>query len=617
MRYLVPLVLAVVISAVSLRGAAPPAPPAAPASTPRVATRTNFPPGPARPAPRTNAPPATKPGPVPGSKTNVLAAGKTNAATATGTNALARGLAGARTAAAKAIEAARGFRQSRWFVPGVLGLAAILGVVLVLRSRKAKAATAEAAPTSTAAAGAKSLKQAPAKIHSCVVLQTGGPERKLWQFDARSHGFTLSREQTSATGERLPQKLVAKDWRSLYQPKLNIAWLPSEHVFLRVIQLPRSDLGETLSMVELQMEKLSPMPVAQVVWSIQVLPHSEQNQQTVIVLIAARDAVEEFLGTLEEQGCMTDRLELPALDQLEATPVKDDGAYIYPQTDEGRNTALVAWWYKGVLRNLDLISLPAANRPASLREQLTQMAWAGELEGWLTASPQWHLVADGATTGDWESALREGLQQPVQLVPRLPSPQLAARTAARVARAESVTNLMPQEYATRYQQQFVDRLWMRSLGAVVAVYLVGVVIYLIALQFVLFQTRAVEEQVADMGPTYTNALQLKAKFQVLNDRQELKFAALDCWNTTASLLPKDATLDTYNFSDGKKLVLQGNAPSDQIQSLIRFEADMRKAEINGQPLFDRDRGESISTRQTGPTAVSWNFSLELKRAEMQ
>jgi hypothetical protein len=384
-----------------------------------------------------------------------------------------------------------------------------------------------------------------------------------------------------------------------------------------VIQLPRSDLSETLSMVDLQMERLSPMPVAQVVWSIQVLPHSEENQQTVIVLIAARNAVEEFLGKLEEQGCFADRLELPLLDLLAATPVKADGAYIYPQTEADRNTALVAWWYGGVLRNLDLISLPAANGPASLREQLTQMAWAGELDGWLTASPQWHLVADGATTGEWESALREGLQQQVQLIPRLAAPQLAAHTAARAAQAGSVTNLMPQEFATHYQQQFVDRLWMRSLGAIVAVYIVGVVIYLIALQFVLFQTRTVEEQVAAMGPTYTNALQLKAKFQVLNDRQELKFAALDCWSTAAGLLPKEATLDTYNFSDGKKLVLQGNAPSDQIQALIRFEADMRKAEINGQPLFDRDRGDSVSTRQTGPSAVSWNFSLELKRSEVQ
>ena len=42
-------------------------------------------------------------------------------------------------------------------------------------------------------------------------------------------------------------------------------------------------------MVELQLEKLSPMPVTQIVWSIQVLPHAEGNLQTVIVMIVARN----------------------------------------------------------------------------------------------------------------------------------------------------------------------------------------------------------------------------------------------------------------------------------------------------------------------------------------
>jgi len=53
---------------------------------------------------------------------------------------------------------------------------------------------------------------------------------------------------------------------------LNVAWLPSEEVFLRVIELPKSNFEETRSMVELQLEKLSPMPVAQIVWAIHILP---------------------------------------------------------------------------------------------------------------------------------------------------------------------------------------------------------------------------------------------------------------------------------------------------------------------------------------------------------
>src|SRR5258708_170086 len=86
----------------------------------------------------------------------------------------------------------------------------------------------------------------------------------------RSYGFVLNREQPSFSGEALPSGLIAKTWRSLWLPRLNVAWLPAEHVFLRVAQFPRSAFNETVAMVELQLEKLSPMPVAQIAWSLQV-----------------------------------------------------------------------------------------------------------------------------------------------------------------------------------------------------------------------------------------------------------------------------------------------------------------------------------------------------------
>src|SRR2546430_9149385 len=57
-------------------------------------------------------------------------------------------------------------------------------------------------------------------------------------------------------------------------------WLPAEHVFLRVAQFPRSEFNETVSMFELQLEKLSPVPFAQIVWILQVLPHTDEKMQT-------------------------------------------------------------------------------------------------------------------------------------------------------------------------------------------------------------------------------------------------------------------------------------------------------------------------------------------------
>ena len=79
--------------------------------------------------------------------------------------------------------------------------------------------------------------------------------------------FKSPAQETSARpDEPLPERLVTKDWQHLVQPRLNVAWLPPDEVFLRVVQLPKADPAETLSMVELQLEKISPLPVAQIVW---------------------------------------------------------------------------------------------------------------------------------------------------------------------------------------------------------------------------------------------------------------------------------------------------------------------------------------------------------------
>jgi hypothetical protein len=581
----------------------------------RPGVRTNLPPGAPRAAARTNAAQAKAPqmSPRPGAKTN---APPTVARTGAGTNAAPA--VGPKAGIAQSL---RNFQTNPAFYPvvGVVCLCLCLGGMLLIKQLKAKAAKTGSAtlPLAVPAAAARPArkKAGAVAIHSCNVLQVGAQARHLWQFDARGRGYVLGREQTSFAGEPLPAGLIAKDWRSLWQRKLNVAWLPPDQVFLRVAQFPASDFDETLSMVELQLEKLSPMPVTQIVWTIHLLPHTEGNLQTVIVMIASRNMVEEFLGQLEGQGYLADRLEMPLLDQLQATSITGNGAWIYPEPPGGRNSALVAWWYGGVLQNLDLITLPPANRPESLKEQLLQMAWAGEMEGWLTAPPVWHLVADAATAAEWEPALRAGLEQPVEVIAPVPVAGLAGLTATRAAQAGSEANLLPAEFSTRYRQEFVDRLWMRGLAAVVGLYVIGVLVYFARLEVELYRTSAVEQQVANLGPIYTNALQLKAKFEVLADRQELKFAALNCWKTVAELLPDGVTLEGFSFSEGRKLTLSGTAPKDQALRLLDFDADIRKVVVKGQPMFDANAGDHVTYRDSAGGSVTWSCVLELKRSE--
>jgi hypothetical protein len=486
-----------------------------------------------------------------------------------------------------------------------------------------------------------------ARWHSCNILQIASDANRLWHFEAKRGGFALNREHHGALDEPLPARSIAKSWSSLWQPRLNVAWLPPENVFLRVIELPKSNFEETLAMVELQLEKLSPMPVTQIVWTIHILSRRSnpsrrseagaetaasgetkpEDLQTVVVVIVERKVVEEFLGKLEGRGYLADRLEAPMLDQLETTPVTEDGslrqseaaadAWIYPLALAGQSAALVAWWCGNALRSLSFVVLPpTGDRAKILKSQLAQLAWAGELEGWLTAPLiQWHLVADSAVATEWENALREGLDEPVQVAPPLPPAELAARTAQRAAAANSHAALLPAEFPVRYHQQFVDRLWLRGLMATGGLYAIGVVIYFCATGVLAYRTRGVERQAAALSGSYTNVMELKARSDVLKERQDLKYAALDCWKVVAERLPTNITLQRFSFADGQKLSLSGTAPADQVNALLEFNTTMQKATNQNRAMFDLQGGEPVNPRKGAGNTVTWSFSLQLQHTE--
>ncbi|MFN7141720.1 MAG: hypothetical protein ACK4UN_20555, partial [Limisphaerales bacterium] len=412
-------------------------------------------------------------------------------------------------------------------------------------------------------------------------------------------------------GDGLPDKLVAKNLRSIWQPRLNIAWLPSDKVFLRVLQLPVADFAETLAMVELQLEKLSPLPLGQIVWTIEVLPKRAGELQSVIVIIVPRTLVEEFLGQLETHGYLPDRLEIPLLDQLLATEIKDDGVWIYIP-DSPEIPSLVAWWYGGVLQNVTLLQGINEAEAHRLRDQLSQIAWAGELEGWLTSPPKWHLVAPEQTAARWEPVLREWAEQPVQVVAPVDPKQLAALSAQRAARADAKTSLLPPEYSTKYHQRYIDRLWMRGLGALVVAYLVGVVIYFSALQVLNYQVGQTRKEVNGLKKQYTEAIQLKERVQVLESQANLKHAALDSWKAASDLLPQELTLSQVTFQNGK-MTVQGTVPQDSLSKLTDYYEAMSKTPVNGAPMQLSPLNSSQPRAGAGGSMlISWSFVAEVR-----
>lgn len=461
-----------------------------------------------------------------------------------------------------------------------------------------------------------------ARPHSCNVLNLEDGAARLWRYSASNGQVELTGERAVRQDEPLPPKWVAKNLRSLWQHKINISWLPAQKVFLRVLQLPKCEHAELLSMIEFQIEKISPLPPAQIVWSLELVPHRSSlpsELQTVIVVIAARQFVEDHLGQLESHGYLADRLEIPFLHQLLSTQIEGDGFWLYPHTAAGSSFCLVAWWYAGVLHNLSLIHLTTPDRwPVELDEELKKTAWSGELEGWLTSPPRWHLVADAATAEVWQPMLKPWNDQSLAVIPPLATPALAALNARRAAREETRADLLPGEYRARYQQRFIDRLWMRGLGAAMAVYVAGVLVYMGAVQALRFQLHQLEAQVKNLTADYKQVQEIKARIAVQEQQISLQYAALHSWKAAAEVLPSELTLTSLSFSRGRSLSLQGTAPEKQADKVTDYNEALSKFTIDGDKLFTQVNPPNTRVQpagREGVATITWSFTCELKGTE--
>lgn len=453
-----------------------------------------------------------------------------------------------------------------------------------------------------------------ARWDTCNVIKTAAG-RQLWQFTPSDQEVKLARSQTWSADEPAPRRIYAKGWRHLFRRKLNVAWMPPGSVFLRVIHLPDvADPAELLSMVEFQLEKLSPLPVAQIVWTVEVLRPAVEGQVAVIVLIAARQQVEAFLGQVEADGFIADRLEVPLLDLLLLCEPSVNGVWIFPPQEGTHATWMAAWWYGGLLRHLGLMHLPDGEaRQAVLQDELRQMAWAGELAGWLTEPPRWHLVADAVSASLWEPMVRAVAADDVKVVVSPPPAQVAALTAQRLlAPRPSSASLLPADIAEKYRARFFDQLWMSGLGAVMMVYLVGVMAYLGAVKFFEFRLDRAKARVAALTPAYNNAMQKRALLQIMEDQQKFKYAALDSWEATARNLPQELTLKSMTLTREKVLTLFGTAPADQSAKITEFNAALKQYELYGQPLFVKVAPPRIGGAGNN---LNWDFSCELNRLE--
>lgn len=408
---------------------------------------------------------------------------------------------------------------------------------------------------------------------ACNVVDCSSGRQQFWRFTGSKNQMKLVDVREADLGEKIPDKHLDRDasqmWRAHCQ---NDAWMPADKVFFRVLHLPLCDARELPGMVEMHLEKVSPLPLGRAVWSFEVVPshRADREQQTVVVMLAERAEVEKCVGELEKAGYFPDRLEAAVMHQVMATPQggeRPDGAWIYPRFLEDRVVCAVAWWDEGVLQNITQITLSSAEHLNELTEQLTAAAWAGEMEGWLTGSTHWHLVIASEQGEQWLPVLNEWAGQGVQVEAPPDASALAAACAARAARPLEQGNLMPPERRADYHRRDVDRVLGGILSWMILLYGMLLVGYFVLNSQTAIREEAKYQQLKKMEAMEKEVEVLVAKRNLLVLQRNSRMTALQVLKEVADQMPEELSLGFINSvevrGEGNNITLNGEVKSGQ------------------------------------------------------
>jgi hypothetical protein len=162
---------------------------------------------------------------------------------------------------------------------------------------------------------------------------------------------------------------------------------------------------------------------------------------------------------------------------------------------------------------------------------------------------------------------------------------------------------------------FFDRLWMQGIFAVLAVYLLGILIYFGWAQVQSMRLDGFKDDAAKLAVTYTNTLQLKEQVRVLRDQLDLQYAALDCWRTVAASLPPELTLDSMRFDNEQKVNFSGFGNAEDRTKVYEFNEALLKApgRVTNQTLFAKVESPKINARP-GTQVINWSINCDLRRS---
>jgi hypothetical protein len=360
--------------------------------------------------------------------------------------------------------------------------------------------------------------------------------------------------------------------------------VPAGDMLMRTLRLPAVDEAELAGMVSLQMDKISPFPIKDMVVSSEVL---ERRGGNVVVFVAAvRKTVLDGMGdACRAAGFVPTRLDAVPLGWWH---MLGEGGFL---STEGRQVVLIHEGGGPQLMVLDggvPIAVRALDVPAEdpLPDQAAQLA--DEIGYTLAAAEMEHgESALGQTVVWWPGSLPAAVRDAVCEVcgPALAVhdaaglPSAAEGIARRAAAPAGLLDLTPPAWVDRWEEQRVRSQLVRM--AVVLGVLWGLAVAGVygGVAWEKWRLNRLESVRAAVHEPANRVREMKGRISMIRRYMDRTHSALECLRETTRLMPSGGMeLSSFTYRKGESVKVSGQADSSDLVYAY-------KRALDGSPLF--------------------------------
>lgn len=392
------------------------------------------------------------------------------------------------------------------------------------------------------------------------------------------------------------------------------AAIPMAEALVRVMRLPSVDREELAGMVDLQIGKISPFPVEELVVSFEILSSDESSS---CVLIAA--ARRESLDRLCEIGVVPRHIDIDLLARWQGiAPLAGESGRDLVLLVASERAELVVTdngmpiLFRSLLERDDLGD---ADFTEAIAEELQYTLVALETDWGSPSSVRVLLVEDEGASVVEADRLAELSGIAVEDASVAASPPASELLLRRRIEAEGrIIDLTPPEWMSSARERRLKKRLLLGSAALAAIWLLTIAAVLGYGSWERSSAGRLERRAEELKGPALRSRELQSRIEALEQYADRSHSALECLREASMLLPARLELQSFNFQQKSEVGLRGLSASASAADVYTYFQALEKSDKF--VALEDQRVSTVSRRGSGRVS-QFQVSLKLPAGEVQ